>query len=361
MKSLFILFFLGLSSPVISQNIWGIEGKLHNGYLAVHRPTISHLPQERVFAGEVSYFLDLHKKKSWAGAYPVPRIGLTAFFSQTSNTPILGHLFGGFAFGDLPFFRNDKHSFSARVGSGLAVATKVYHPSTNPKNNAISAPVNVIVQMTLNYRRYFKLSEIGIGFGLNHFSNGANKLPNLGLNYPTLTLSYGKQVGRFGAKNEDRKYRVLDAYPDYWTFGANAVFSVKESFPTGGKKYPVYALNGVARRIYSPKLGVELVLDGIYKTAIMDYLPEYEKRPVDILQFGLFAGHVLTFDRFSTVLGMGGYFWDRYLPEDRFYHRIGMRYLFKNKVQIGITLKSNWGKADYVEWSLGYQFNRKKS
>ncbi len=341
-----------------SQNSWGLEGKLHNGFLAVHRPTISHLPQEPIFAGELTYFLDLNELDSWATAYEKPRIGLSAFFSQTGNQEILGNLFGAFAYGDLPFYRNEKRSFSARVGSGLAFATKIYDPIENPKNNAVSSTMNVIVQMSLNYRRYFEKSEVGIGIGLNHFSNGANKMPNLGLNYPTLTLSYGRQ---YGVRQKKKFQTTLERVPVSWQYGFNAILSAKEVFPTAGRKYPVYALNGIARRVFSPKLGVEIAIDGIYKTAVMDYLPEYEKQPIDIFQFGVFVGHVLSFDRFSTLLGMGGYFRDRYLPEGRLYHRIGMRYGFYNGVQLGVTLKSNWGKADYVEWSVGYIFNRKKS
>lgn len=355
--SFFLLFLLGIPNAY-SQSNWGIEGSIQHGFLTVHRPSISHLPKEVVFSGELSYFLDLKEKDTWASNYETPRIGCTTFFHQTGNTPILGHLFGAFAFGDLPFFRNENHSFSARIGTGIAIATKVYDPIDNPKNNAISSNVNVIVKMALNYRRYLDRSEIGVGVSMNHFSNGSNKLPNLGLNYPMLTLSYGRTGGSFKAKSIDC---LTNFQNTGWKFGANGIFSVKETFPTGGKKYPIFAISGIARKIFSPKVGVEIALDGIYKTAILDYLKEYEKRPIDIIQGGIFVGHVLTFDRFSTILGMGAYFWDRFLPEDRVYHRIGMRYSLKNNIQLGITLKSNWGKADYVEWSIGYLFKNKKS
>ncbi len=351
-----IVFFLG--SAVFSQNTWGVEGKFHSGVLAVHRPSISHLPQNNVFALEGSFFVDLHDSNTWARAFPIPRLGISAFYSQTGNPEILGSLFGTFVFGDLPFFRTKKHAFSARVGSGLAFATKVYDPIKNPKNNAMSAYANVVVQLSLKYSVFVKKSEFGIGLGLNHFSNGSNKLPNLGLNYPTIFLTYGQKRGEFVDKNKP-KYALSWNAP--WQFGANMILSAKEVYPTGGRKYPIFALNAFARKIFNPKSGVEFGLDGIYKSALLDYLPEYKKNPREIVQLGLFVGQVLNFDRFSTVLGMGAYFFDRYLPEDRFYHRIGMRYRFDNNVLMGLTLKSNWGKADYVEWSLGYVFNKKKS
>ncbi len=352
-----LVYFLIISSFVSAQNIFGLEGKISSGYLGVHRPSISHLPQDPVLAGELTYFIDLQDSNSWTKAYHRPRVGFTAFYSTTGNRDLLGDLFGTFAFGDLPFIKNKKNAFTARVGAGLAYVTKVYDLVSNPKNNAMSSHLNVIVQMSLNYRRSFEKTEIGFGVGLNHFSNGANKLPNLGLNYPMVNLTFGR-IGSL-VKSKSKPF-YTDAWQAPWCFGSNFIFSVKEVFPSGGKKYPVFALNGFARKIFSPKLGVEIALDGIYKTAVLNYLPDFEKKPVNIFQLGFFAGHVLTFDRFSTILGMGYYFRDRYVPEDRIYHRIGMRYRFKSNVQIGITLKSNYGKADYVEWSVGYIFNRRK-
>ncbi len=354
----FTLFFLllFLNGISLSQNDWGIETKIHSGYLAVHRPSISHLPKDNVFAFEGGFFVDLRESHTWASAYTIPRVGINGFFSQTSNPAILGNMFGVFTYGDLPFFRSSTQSFSARVGAGLAFVTKVYDPVSNPKNNAMSGYTNVVVQLALNYRWYRKKSDFGLGLGLNHFSNGANKLPNLGLNYPTLFLNYGLKQGTLSTRSKS-KYPLSWQAP--WQYGMNFILSGKEVYPTGGRKYPIFALNGFARKVFSPTSGVEFGLDGIYKTALLDYLPEYEKNPLSILQLGAFAGYVLNFDRFSTVLGMGAYFLDRYLPEDRFYHRIGMRYRFENNLLVGLTLKSNWGKADYVEWSLGYVFKRK--
>ena len=53
---------------------------------------------------------------------------------------------------------------------------------------------------------------------------------------------------------------------------------------------------------------------------------------------------------------MGVYIKDKYQPEDYFYHRVGMRYYFKNGLNAQVVLKSHWARADYVEWGLGYTF-----
>jgi hypothetical protein len=339
------------------QNQWGVEGKFRNGYLAPHRVIMDHLPVERVFAGELSFFIELNDTNSWAHYYHKPRIGISGFFNQTGNTPILGHIFGVFAFGELPFFKTQHLALNARIGTGVAYVTRLFDKIDNPKNNATSSHLNGTVVLGMNLRYSNKNNSFAVGAEMSHISNGSAKLPNLGLNYPFLTFSYGRIIRDFKPR---KKEKFVTNYGLPWQIGVNGILSWKEVFPVTGKKYPIYGINVFTRKIFNPKFGVEVVLDGIYKTTIKDYLPEFSKNPMDELQVGLFAGYVLSFDRLTTIVGMGGYLRDKYLPEDRFYHRLGIRYQFKSNLQLGWALKVNWGKADYWEWSVGYVFNRKK-
>jgi hypothetical protein len=350
-------FLLFVSVQVHCQNEWGVEGKFKNGYLAPHRAIMDHLPNERVFGGELSFYVELSDTNSWADFYKKPRIGITGFFSQTGNAAILGHVFGAYAFGELPFFHTKHFALNARVGTGVSYVTKVFDQIDNPKNNAISSHLNGTVVLGMNLRYEKERNSFSLGAEMSHFSNGSAKLPNLGLNYPLLSISYGRIVGELKPRIKE-KVVTQSGFP--WQLGVNGILSWKEVFPTNGKKYPIYGLNVFTRKIFSPKFGVEVALDGIYKTTIKDYLPEFKKSAMDEFQVGLFAGYVLSFDRLTTLVGMGGYLRDKYLPEDRYYHRLGIRYQFKSNLQLGWTLKANWGKADYWEWSIGYVFNRKK-
>lgn len=354
---LFVLFSFLFVFQTHCQNRWGAEAKFRNGYLAPHRAIMDHLPNERVFAGELSFFVELQDTNSWAKYYDKPRIGITGFFNQTGNRDILGHIFGAYAFGELPFFRTKHLALNARVGTGIAYVTKVFDQLENPKNNAVSSHLNGTVVLGMNLRYENKLNSFAVGAEMSHFSNGAAKLPNLGLNYPFLSLSYGRIINDLKPR---AKEKIVTSNGLPWQLGVNGIFSWKEVFPVTGKKYPIYGLNVFTRKIFNPKFGVELALDGIYKSTIKDYLPEFMKKPMDEIQVGLFAGYVLSFDRLTTLVGMGGYLRDKYLPEDRYYHRLGIRYQFKSNLQLGWTLKANWGKADYWEWSIGYVFNRKK-
>jgi hypothetical protein len=79
------------------------------------------------------------------------------------------------------------------------------------------------------------------------------------------------------------------------------VTSVKEVFPTGGKKYPVFGLSAHARWFAKPKVGAEILFDIISKQSIMAYKPEIPKTQWDILQLGIYAGYLLPLDQFHFL------------------------------------------------------------
>ena len=80
----------------------------------------------------------------------------------------------------------------------------------------------------------------------------------------------------------------------------------------------------------------------------------------DIFQAGIYAGYVLPFDRLHFVFGLGGYIKNKLMPNDPIYNRIGLRYLFRNRIQAHFVLKAHYARADYFELGIGYVFNGKK-
>jgi hypothetical protein len=192
---------------------------------------------------------------------------------------------------------------------------------------------------------------------MTHFSNGASKVPNLGINLPYVSLGYSR-VMRMTQMDSMPEVSVLPYKK--WMFNVTGIVSIKEIFPTGGKKYPIYAMYGSLRWFSKPKVGMEWGLDLISKQAIMGYRPEIQKSQWDIFQVGVFGAYLLPLDRFHFAFGMGVYLKDKYQPEDFMYHRVGMRYYLKNGINLNLCLKSHWARADYVEWGVGYTFGFNK-
>jgi len=359
MRFISALYLLLLSTSVLSQSegsneVW-IEGKFKAGFLAAHRGMIGHLPTEHAFAGEVSYLIQAKGQKDWHSWYRRPTYGVTGFFGSVGNRELLGHYAGAYSFMSFPLVRQKFYTFSFKMGAGLGYGTKIYDPDNNNLNAAIGTHVNAMIVLGVESRFVFGNNSAIVGLDMTHFSNGATKVPNLGLNLPYVSVGYGRRIQ---TSNFCDTCLVAGLGRQTYFFGASLIGSVTSSFPTGGKKYPVYAMSIFGRKLIGKKGGVELSFDIMSKQSIKVFKPEVPKTQMDLIQLGVFAGFVMPLDHLHFVMGMGVYVRDKFSPIDRFYHRVGLRYVFDNGINLGLVLKSHWARADYVEYGIGYSFGR---
>lgn len=353
-----ILFFIACQSTAQFRTVnWGLEYRQKLGFLLAHRGVMGHLPQSHALAGELTFFAKPNGRKKWHEACGFPYVGLTFFGGSVGNNEILGRYWGTYAFIEFPVVRSKHYELLWKLGSGAGFTGNVYSEVSAPKNAAMSSHTNALVCMALKNNFVFGRSNVSLSIDMTHFSNAATTMPNLGINVPYVSLGYGYT---FHTVPRD-SVQIPSTIPyRKWLINTTLIGSWKETFPTGGRKYPVVAISTSLRRFIRPKLGFEIAFDVISKQAIFDYKPTINKTQWDILQMGLFAGYLAPLDKFHFVLGMGVYIKDKYLPEDRLYHRLGMRYYFENGINMNLTLKSHWAKADYAEFGLGYTFNFRK-
>lgn len=363
------LFFMLLTSTVEAQTkyhpeLW-IQGSGKAGFLIAHRSVMAHLIADHTYAGELGIVFQTRSRKHWNQAYNLPRVAVNAYVGTLGNNQLLGNSFGLYSCASMPLISKKWYEFSAKIGAGVAYMNKIYHEENNPWAIGVSTPINVMVVLGLESR--FKIknnSAITLALDATHFSNGATTVPNYGLNIPFLSLGYQHKIQEAKWEtptptNTDSIPAPLKTYPlKRWEFGIMAIGSVKEIFPINQKKYTVLGLNLVARRFFNQKVGMEMSFDIFAKESIKKYRPEVEKTFGEIIQLGIYAGYILPFDKFHAIVGMGFYVRDKYQPQDMMYHRLGMRYVFKNGININLTLKSHWARADYVEYGIGYTFRK---
>ena len=256
-----ILFFISIvltSLTSFSQEEQWIDGRFKAGFLLAHRSIMGHLANEHAFAGEISYMRKGGGEKAWHEGYKFPTYGLTGFFGSTGNRELMGHYFGLYTFMSFPFIKYKGYTFSGKMGAGLGGGTKVYDDSDSTLllSMAVSTPLNALVCLGVESRYEFGNHALSLNLDMTHFSNGAFKVPNLGLNLPYVSIGYGY-------KFKESAYDTIPVhkpFQPYWEFGGVTFGSVKEVFPTGGKKYPVFGINAVARRYFKPS-----VLRGLHK------------------------------------------------------------------------------------------------
>lgn len=363
MRFLFILLFVANISNAQDSvvNDISLQLKSKNGFLAAHRGTMSHLAKERVTGFELSLCKRLNGSNNWHESYRNPIVGATLYGSTLGNNEILGQGFGVYGFIEFPMSRNKKLFLTSHLGAGLGGVTKVFDQEKNPKNIAISSHLNALLSLGINGRWFVRPEHaLVLGVDMTHFSNGASKMPNLGLNMLNISLGYAYTVKQQKAEAVAPIKVEKTPFFSNWKYSVLGIVSTKEIFPTTGKSYPVYAISNILHKRFKPKVGMEIALDFISKQSIFGYRTYIPKTQWTVFQVGAYAGYYLPLNRFGFVLGMGVYLKDRYDADDEFYHRVGMRYRFDNGLLINLVLKSHWAKADYVEWGVGYTFNNNK-
>lgn len=359
MKTILSIVFLCWMSASFGQSeghseLW-VEARPKAGFLVAHRSIMGHVATQHALATEVSVYFRGKGSKYWHEWYNNPRYGLSAFYGSVGNNELMGHYIGAYGFMSIPFIHTKHYEFGGRLGCGLGYASKVYDNETNNLSIGTSTHINAMISLSVENRFQFGKHAVNFLVDMTHFSNGATKVPNLGLNVPFMSLGYGYRIQEDTHKPEMQTDILRGRY---WEFGVMGMASVKEVYPIGGKKYPFYGLNLVARRFFKPTVGMEVSLDGMYKTSLRSYAPDVPMKNSELVQLGIFTGYLLPFDRLHLVLGMGYYLRDKFKFQEPFYHRIGMRYVFDNGLNINFVLKSHWARADYIEYGIGYTLKR---
>lgn len=356
MRSLLLIILVFQFTAInAQQDVW-IDARGKIGFLVAHRSIMGHLATEHAGAAEFSYRIQPKGKKQWHQVYNNPAYGLTGFIGTTGNRKLMGHYFGLYSFINFPFIKKKVYTFSGKLGIGLAYGTKVYDPEDEELifSMAVGSHFNAHVCLALENRFEFGDHAFTAAIDMTHFSNGSSQVPNLGLNLPYLSLGYGYKL-KSESKDSISKIYVNNRNIE---FGAIGILSQKQIDPIGGRHYPVFALSLIGRKYFSPRAGLELSLDGISKQAIFGFQKDVPKTQSEIIQVGIFAGYIMPFDHLHLIFGMGYYLRDKYKPEDPVYHRVGMRYIFDNGINLNLVLKTHFARADYVEYGIGYTFKR---
>ena len=332
-----------------------LDVKCKRGFLGIHHQSMAHLPRNYANAIEISIINETAKNKAFQRAFGFPEFGTTFFFGSVGNNTLLGNYVALSGFAQFPLLKFREIEWNSKLGTGLAYTNKCYQnePQNIPIGTYINAQICLGTQM--NYR--VKNTEFHLGFDITHFSNAASQLPNYGINVFYLTTGISQKIPT--SRRLDSTFIPSKMKLKKWLIGGTLIGSWKEIWPIGGDKKSVLAGNFYARRYFNLKSGIEVSLDLIHKSAVYDYLPEIEKTPLDIFQCGIYGAYLIPLERFHFVFGMGVYIRDKYKPEDPVYHRIGMRYQFDNGLATNITLKTHFGRADYLEWGLGYTINNR--
>lgn len=356
---LFLLTATGVCAQDSVAHSYSLLAAFHHGFLIAHRPMVLPLQKNKTNALELMLERQTNGNKEWHHVYGFPKIGLSAALWELGNPEKLGKSFTLMPYVNFPINRGRWVDIDFKFGWGLGYIEKKFDVEYNYKNVAIGTHLNssLIAQPQL---RFYLGNRIALttGLALTHYSNGSTATPNLGLNFASATAALSwrfhdpitipkKQLPVF-----KRSRRV--------TIFASA--SSKQIYPVNGPAYLAASLSaGHAWQIsYKSAFsaGVDLFYDHSLYYKIRDQnLPLNSS--LEVFRGGLHVGYELTLSDLTLLLNMGVYAYSK-IYDGLFYHRIGLRYLINKNIFVCSNIKAHWGKADFIEWGLGWRFDHHK-
>jgi hypothetical protein len=340
------------------------EAKFHYGFLYSH-----HLELDRFQAHYPAYEFSIEQAtwgaKRWEVAYAYPIIGISFWFSRLGGFEEIGSAYAVYPFINFPIFYNSSQSVNFRIGLGLSYLTEKFDRLENYKNFAIGSHINVAGSLYLEYRRKLgRIFTISGGFGLTHFSNGATKTPNYGLNIITANVGVSAFLKRPNPAFDKKLLPELYSFEFDGRKDLDIEFSFsyasKDMTEQYGKKFNVYGfyVNVLKRISYKSKIGggVDLVYDQSDKY-ILEWSGIEVDKNIETLKPGMSAAYELVISKISFMFNFGFYLYTKEASEGQVYQRLTLKYYFINNAFAHIVLNTNWGKAEYVGFGLGYKLN----
>lgn len=322
------------------------------GNIIAHCDTLRPLTHGRVYGVRFTLTQKVDGSRAWHRLHKMPNIGLSLIYIDLGDNKVQGSAWGLQPIIAYPIINCQNFLVKPEMGLGLAYVTQKYSPLTNPTNVAISTSMNYWA--SVNLISTYRLTEhcnVTAGIETNHFSNGAIKKPNYGLNIIGISLgftyridgmAYGKQFQI--ARSETKPHLLLYV-------GAG----IKETGPSGGMKYYPISLSVDYHIPMTELISYISGIDIMYDTSSHYHIELTGKHysPVnDDFQVGLKVGIVLPFNRLSLFGQLGAYLYNPNPRLPALYQKLGLRYMVAPRFQLQMELKTHLNTADHVEMGI---------
>ena len=286
-------------------------------------------------------------QKSWEVCHCFYYLGLEAFYYNFNNPSVLGSAAGISGSFEPILWRKEPWVLSLASGIGLSYLNKVHDPVDNPDNIFFSQPLSFLlfVASTLEYRISPDWSaQLEVRY--NHISNGGQKQPNKGMNFPAISLG----ASRYLSWKNIPQYAKSPISPA-WQFYGEAGFTSKGRDGATGRG----AVLSLAGEAFRPVTAINALGAGL--DLGKDYSSEQQQSFWPSLTIAPFVAHHFTLGRIDFSQWMAFYLQN---PDDdhnhRFYQRYVLRYKINNTLFAGVGLKVHGHVAENIDVRLGWSF-----
>lgn len=358
-KFISILLLLLFQQVVKSQE--SISLSYNYGIIAVHSPSIEPLINGPVHGFTVNYAFSNKRGTDWRKLYNFPDYGISYNYKDYNNANQLGNSHSITGFFQMPFLQKGRFfNLGFKGFAGVGIFTKKYDAITNPLNKAISSTINISADARLYSRINFYPLFLEYSFGLNHFSNGLIKAPNLGINVINNNFAVGYYL-EDKLPYEEIKNRKTERTENYEVW-AVTTFGLKE-LDSDSRKYMFSGLTvnfaKYLSQINKLGIGIDFLNDpSLVPTAYNQY--HYIGASDLNFRYGINLNHEFILGNTGFFAAYGFYFrHSDYYTSNRYY-KAGFKYYYKNVIGMVLIRAIPLFRADVVEFGVGYKVTTHK-
>lgn len=342
---------------LVAQQPWAIGARGHYGFLWPHRPSSWILVEGHASAVEVFAERRVSGDRQWHHDHALPSYGMGVLYTGMANPERIGTAVRVLPYLFLPFARHDGPCFGIRLGWGVGYIAKPFDRVGNTKQIAIGSRINTAIQLMPEYHHDTGRLALRAGIGIDHWSNGSFKLPNLGLNY--LSMSVGASYALSAPASAVPMHALSGQRdPRLREWSIVGAFAVNETARPLSGQHAVFSFMGQRQWQVSDKSHLMAGIDAFNKGSLATVHPEMEGRDrLAYTQLGVHGGYALGFGRGEVFLHAGAYVYTPVEDEAPFFHRLGCRYRTGRHLVWNISLKSHYAVADHWEFGMGYRWD----
>ncbi len=332
------------------------------GEIYPHNTDIEPMVKDPVRGFTLNYYFPNKWGEEWRNFYNLPNYGISYNFKSYGNPEVVGNSHSVSAFFQMSVLPKRRYfDLGLLAYGGLGYISKIYDEIENPTNLAMSTHLNI----TADLRFYTKIRihpvYLEYSRGLNHFSNGLVKAPNLGINVKNnnITLGYefeDQPVHQKIPKSERNK----EPRHEFWIYGAGGIKEVN-GYPDKTYYSVNSSLNYSYRTTTINKMGIGL--DFVYDSSNEDYAyltyEGYEGEPPLNFRSGISLHNEFIFKNTGLFASYGFNFkMNEFYPRQRYY-KVGLKLYFKNVIGVVILRAIPLFRADLLELGIGYRIPAK--
>ena len=361
MKHFFVLIFLLFGFYSFGNSSDSSSVKL--GFTTNYGFVIPHSSSLRPIITKDSKFLNLEASKQlngtqdWHKTYNFPSLGFNYLYADFGNDT-LGETHALSSFLQFNIEKGKRIDLNYRISCGIACMTKRYHYVYNPLNTAISTTLNYHFNAAFNANfTIYKNLILKTSVNFSHFSNGALKKPNYGLNlvHVGAGLLYDietKQKKSISEKSIFKHQNNISVY-GFW--------STREPYNLTDTNFVVKTLSIDFNKNISPKstfgIGFDVFHDKSIKTIYRHEEKEFEAE--NYFNSGIHLLYEFHFNRLTMILQPAIYLFPLKKIDGFIYSRIGLRYNVTKSIILNFSLRNQLQTAYCIEWGIGYKFYKK--